>query len=143
MADLEVCALQISPKNLLIILCEVYFIVYVKILFAVIKYSSQGYQTVQEYPISNLNEFSFGIGMMNLCVILLVILLILTTIYNATSCDIRQSLNDKITTAKSRTIGSEYKSIVSLCISFMYFFIGHDYYQTYLFSLIILYSMMT
>ena len=130
-------------KNLLMILCEVYFIAYVKILFAVIKYSSQGYQTVYEYPISNLSAFNLGIGVLNLCVILLAILLVLTTVYNATSCDIRQPLNDKITTAKSRTIGSEFKSIVSLCISFMYFFIGHDYYQTYLLSLIILYSMMT
>ena len=114
-----------------------------KILFAVIKYSSQGYQTVQEYPISNLNEFSFGIGMMNLCVILLVILLILTTIYNATSCDIRQPLNQDITLAKSSARINQIASNIYLCILLMYFYIGYDHYQTYIFIIIILYGIIT
>ena len=130
-------------RNLLRLICEVYFITSVKILFAVIKYSSSGFTIIQEYSIKNTNMFNYGTRGMILCIILLIILIFLTTIYNATSCDIRQPLNDNITTAKSRNKISQFASMVYFLNSFMYFFIGYDYYQCYMFSLMLLYSIMT
>ena len=131
-------------KHLHIVLCEIYFIASVKILIAVIKYSSLEYQIIEEYPTNNLKVFNLGIGgEMIACIILLLLLIILTVIYNAASCDIRQPLNNSITTAKSRAIISQISSNFYCINALMYFFIGYNYYQVYLISLIILYSIIT
>ena len=128
-------------KYLYILLCEVYFIASAKILFAAIKYSSSGYNNIEEYSTNNLTIFNLGIGSeATLCMILLFLLIILTTIYNAASCDIRLPLNDSVTIAKSRGTISQISSGIYFCNAFMYFFIGYNYYQIYLFVLIILYS---
>ena len=130
-------------RNLLRLICDVYFISSAKILFAVIKYSSSQYTIVQEYSTSNTSMFDYGTSGLISCVFLLLILIFLTTIYNATSCDIRQPLDNKLSIAKSRTIVNQLRSIVYFLNLFMYFFLGYSYYQIYIFAILILYGILT
>ena len=130
-------------RNLLRLICEVYFIASAKILFAVIKYSSSQYTIVQEYSTSNANIFNYGPSGLISCVFLLLILIFLTTAYNATSCNIRQPLDNKLSIAKNRTTVNQLGSIVYFLNLFMYFFLGYDYYQIYIFATLILYSILT
>ena len=127
-------------RNLLRFLCEIYFISTIRILLAIIKYSSPTYNTVVEYSTDNSVIFNFGVGGMVSSIFLLTIVIIFTTFYNATSSDVRQPLNDKITIAKSRTTISQLTSCIYFITTLMYFFIGYDYYQLYLFALIVLYG---
>ena len=68
-------------RNLLRFLCDFYFIATVKILLAVIKYSSQGYNTVVEYPTGTSIVFNFGVAGMTVSIFLLIFVssLIFTT----------------------------------------------------------------
>ena len=104
------------------------------------KYSWTQHTSVIEYNSINPNTFNFGIAGAFVGILLLIILIILTSIYNAGSCETRHYYDDKITQSKSSVVINQIATIVYLSSSFMYFFIGYNYYQPYLFAEFILYS---
>ena len=137
---------KISPiliyieRTLFMILCEGFFIAIINTLLAIIKYSLIQYSTVQEYSSVNQNMYNFGAGGVVGSVVLLIVVMLLTSIYNAGTCEIRQSLDNGVTTAKSSVLINQFASLILFANSFMYFFIGYDYYEAYLIILFVLYG---
>ena len=130
-------------RVLLIFLCDMFFIATVNILLAVAKYSLSQQAIAQEYPSTNTSVFNLGIIPGIGAIILLVILYILTSIYNAGSCEIRQPLDERVSTAKSSVRIDQLSTLIHLSNSLLYFVLGYNYYEPYLLILLVLYGYLT
>ena len=127
-------------KILFVSISEVYFISFINILLAIFKYSLSYYSITQEYSSSIQTSFNWGTAGISTSIVSLFILMFLTTIYNTGSCDIRQPLENNITTAKSSVKINQILTIVYFINSFLYFFIGYNNYEAYLLILLAFYS---
>ena len=127
-------------RVLFVYISEIYFIATINILFTIFKYSLSYYSIIQEYSLNTQNLFIFGTAGIWIGVILLLIIMFLTAICNAGSCEIRQPLNNKTTTAKSNVKINQILTTTYCINSFLYFFIGYYHYGAYLLVLLVLYG---
>ena len=124
----------------LALISEVFFITYINILFAIIKYSFLQYTIVEEYSLSNQTVFDIGIAGGCAGIILLILINILAFVFNAGSWEIKQTADGIISTAKSNPRINQISTIVHFINSFMFFTIGYNYYRPYLLILLLLYG---
>ena len=137
----KISAIVINTIRIIItLICEVFFITCNNILLAITKYSLLKYAIVEEYSLNNQTVFDIGIAGGCAGIILLILINLLAIVFNAGSCEIRQTFDDTITEAKSSVRINQISTIVYFINSFMYFTVGYNYYQPYLLILLLLYG---